>query len=79
MGQMFSKPVNGHRFTCTVVNFDLPVPIHTQTHQLPFQECWSVRVIYELLDAIPDHVRGKFEMVYQLVLKSHQFPSINIR
>ena len=37
--QMLSKRVNGYRSTCTVVNCDLPVPIYTQSHQLPFQEC----------------------------------------
>ena len=35
-GQMVSKHINGHRSTCTVVNSDLPVPIYTQSHQLPF-------------------------------------------
>ena len=44
-GQMLSKRVNGHRSTCKVVNSDLPVPIHTQFHQLPFQDCWSIRII----------------------------------
>ena len=44
-GQMISKWINGHRSTCTVMGSDLPVPIHTQSHQLPSQECWSVRVI----------------------------------
>ena len=33
-GQMLSKRVNGHRSTCMVANSDLP--IHTQSHQLPF-------------------------------------------
>ena len=55
-----------HRSTCMVINSDLPVPIHTQSHQLPFQEWWSVHVIYKLLDTTPDHVCRQFETVYQL-------------
>ena len=31
--------VSRHRSTCTVVNSDLPVPIHTQSHQLSFHPC----------------------------------------
>ena len=50
-GQMLSKRVNRHRSTCMVVNSDLPVPIHTQSHQLPFQECWSVHIIHKLPNA----------------------------
>ena len=78
-GQMLSKHVNGHRSTCKVMNSDLPVPIHTQSHQLPFQEYWSVRVIHKLPDGTPDHVCRQFEMVYQLVLQFWQSASINIR
>ena len=78
-GQMLSNRVNGHCCTCTFVNSDLPVPIHTQSHQLPFQECWSVRVIHKLPDTTPNHVRHQHETAYQLVLKSHQFPGINIQ
>ena len=78
-GQMLSKRVNGHRSTCTVANSDLPVPIHTQSHQLPFQECWSVRVMHKLPDTTLDHFRCQHETAYQLVLKSRQFPGINIR
>ena len=51
--QMLSKCVNGHRSTCKVTNSNLPVPIHTQSHQLPFQECWSVRIIQKLPDTTP--------------------------
>ena len=51
--QIFSKSVNGHCSICTVVNSDLLVPIHTQSHQLPFQECWSVHIIHKLPDATP--------------------------
>ena len=78
MGQMLSKCVNGHRSTGTVVNSDLPVPIHTQSLQLPFQECWSIRVIHKLPEATPNHIRRQYKMAYQLVLKSHQFPGISI-
>ena len=46
--------MNGHRFTTTVSNPDLPVAIHTQFHKIPFQECWSVSVIQKLPDSTPD-------------------------
>ena len=65
-GQMLSKRVNGHRSTCKVANSDLPVPIQTQSHQLPFQECWLISVIHKLPDDTPDHVCCQFEMAYQL-------------
>ena len=42
-------------------------------------ECWSIRVIHKLPDTTPDHVRRQHETAYQLVLKSRQFPGINIR
>ena len=48
---MLLKHVNGHWSTCMVVNSDLPVLIHTQSRQLPFQECWSIRIIHKLPDA----------------------------
>ena len=40
--------MNGHQFTTTVSNPDLLVAIHTKSHQIPFQKCWSVSVIYKL-------------------------------
>ena len=67
-----SDCMNGHRFTTTVSNPDLPVAIHTQSHKIPFQECWSVSVIHKLPDSTPDHIRRQFETAYQLVL-----PSVN--
>ena len=36
-----SDRMNGHRFTTTASNPDLPVAIHTQSHQIPLQVCWS--------------------------------------
>ena len=48
--------VNGHRSMWTLVNSDLPIPIHTQSHRFPFNECWSIRVIYKLQDATPNYV-----------------------
>ena len=40
-----------HWSTDMVVTYDLMVFIHTQSHQFPFQECWSVRIIHKLPDA----------------------------
>ena len=48
-----SDHVNGHHFTTTVSNPDLPVAIHTQSHQIPFQDCWSISVIHKLPDPSP--------------------------
>ena len=61
-----SDRMNGHQFTTMVSSPDLPVAIHTQSHQIPFQECWSVRVIHKL----PDHICIQFETAYHLVLQS---------
>ena len=66
--------MNGHRFTTTVSNPDLPVAIHTQS-----QESWSVSVIHKLPDSTPDHIRRQFETAYQLVLQSRHNPGLNIR
>ena len=52
-----------------VLNPDLLVAIHTQSHQIPFQDCWSVSVIHKLPDSTPDHIRCQFEIAYQLVLQ----------
>ena len=68
-GQMLSKHVHGHRSICMVVNSDLLVPIHTQSHQLPFQAFCSVLVIHKLPEAIPNHVHRQYEMAYHLSLK----------
>ena len=46
------KHVNEHHSTCTVVNSDLSAPIHTQSHQLSFQECWSIHIIHKLPDTM---------------------------
>ena len=73
-----SDHMNGHRFTTTVSNPDLPVAIHTQSHQIPFQKCWSVSVIHKLSDSTPDHIRCHFETAYQLVLQSRHNPGLNI-
>ena len=74
-----SDRMNGHRFTTTVLNPDLPVAIHTQSHHIPFQECWSVSIIHKLPDSTPDHIRHQFEIAYQLVLQSRHTPGQNIR
>ena len=74
-----SDCMNGHRFTTMVSNPDLPVAIHAQSHQTPFQECWSVSVIHKLPDSTPDQICRQFETAYQLVLQSQHTPSLNIR
>ena len=57
----------------------MEVAIHTQSHQIPFQKCWSVSVIHKLPDSTPDHIRCQFETAYQLVLQSRHNPDLNIR
>jgi len=74
MGQILSKRVNGHRSICTVVNCDLPVPIHTQSHQLPFQEFWSIRVIHKLPDATPTVSTTKLKWHINLYLNPVNLP-----
>ena len=69
-----SDRMNGYRFTTTVSNPDLPVAIHTQSHQIPLQECWSVNVIHKLPDSTPDHIHHQFETAYQLILQSRHTP-----
>ena len=73
-----SDRMNGHRFTTTVSNPDLPVAIHTQSHQITFQDCWSVSIIHKLPDSTPDHICRHFEIAYQLLLQSYHTPGLNI-
>ena len=58
---------------------NLPVAINTQSHQIPFQEYWSVSVIHKLPDFTPDHIHRQFETANQLVHKSRHNPGLNIR
>ena len=67
-----SRASDPFQSTCMVVNSDLLVPIHTQSHQLPFQECWSIHIIHKLPDTTPDHIRHQFETAYLLVLQTRQ-------
>ena len=60
--------------TTMVSNPDLPVAIHTQSHQIPFQECWSVSIIHKLPDSTQDHICRQFVTTYQLVLQSWHTP-----
>ena len=48
-----SNHMNGYWFTTMVSNPDLPVAIHTRSHQIPFQKCWSISVIHKLPDSTP--------------------------
>ena len=74
-----SDCMNGHLSTTAVSNPDLPVAIHTQSHQIPFQNCWSVSIIHKPPDSTPDHISHQFEIAYQLVLQSSHTPGLNIR
>ena len=78
-GDVVSDIVGAGERVGGMVNPDLPVPIHTQPHQIPFQECWSVSVIHKLPDYTPDDVRRQFETAYQLVVQSRHTPGLNIR
>ena len=70
--------MNGHWFTTMISNPDLLIAIHTQSHQIPFQECWSVSVIQKLPDSTPHLICRQFETPYQLVLQSRHIPRLNI-
>ena len=72
-----SDGMNGHWFTTMLSNLDLPVAIHTQSHLIPFQECWSVSVVHKLSDCTPDHICRQFETAYQLVLQSRYTSDLN--
>ena len=58
----------------TVPYPDLPVVIHTQSHQITFQETWSVSVIHKLPNYTREHILCQFETLYQLILQSHHTP-----
>ena len=64
--RFLSDSMNGHRFTITVSNPDLPVAIHTQSHQIIIQDCWSNHVIHKLPELTHNHIHCQFETAYQL-------------
>ena len=66
-GQSLLKHINVHQSTSIVVNSYLPVPNHTQSHQFPVQECWSVWIIHKLPDATLDWVYRQFKMANKFV------------
>ena len=66
IGQMLSKCMNGRWSICGIMNSDLQVSTHTKSHQFPFQECWSIHVIFKLPDATSNHVHCKFKTAYNL-------------
>ena len=49
-----------------------------RSYPIPFQECWSVSVIYKLPSSTPDHIHHQFETKYKLVLQSHHTPGLNM-
>ena len=48
-----SDHMNGHLFTHSIVPRSTSCHSHTIFHQVPFQDCWSVSVIYKLPDSTP--------------------------
>jgi len=66
-GQSLLRHTNKHQSTSIVVNSYLPLPIHTQSHQFPFQECRSVCILYKLPDATLDCVNCQFKTASKLV------------
>ena len=74
-----SDRMNEHSFTNTFLNPDLLVAIHIQSHQITFQDCWSVSIFNKLPDSSPDHIFRQFEIVHQYVIQSHHTPGLNIR
>ena len=68
MDVMLLKYMNEHQSTCTMVNSDLPEPIQTKSHQLPFQESWSFCAKHKLPNAAPNQVWHQYETAYQLIL-----------
>ena len=70
--------MNGHFFTAIVSNPGLLVAVHTQSHQIPFQDCWSIIIIHKPPYSTPDHICCQFEIAYQLVLQSHRTLGLNI-
>ena len=65
---MLSKRMNGQQSTCMIMNSDLPVPINTKFHQLPYQESWSICIIQKQPDATPNYVHCQYETALHLAL-----------
>ena len=63
------------------IDTDPPVTIHTQSHQITFQECWSASIIHKLPDSTPttfaaslkQHTNSSFSHVTPLDSTSHLF------
>ena len=74
-----STRMNGHRSSSNSPDdLPLPVPIHTRSHQLPFNSCWNVRVLHNLPPT--NHITCcHLELAYQFILSSRHSPGINLR
>ena len=59
-------------------NLPLPVTIHTKSHQLPFDSCWNVHVLYNLLPNTNHISHHYLELTYQFILSSRHSPGINL-
>ena len=69
-----SDCMNGHSFTTTVSNSDLLVAIHTQSHQIPFQDCCSVIICLASCENVPtkifEAIRGGGEVEFVVSLNA---------
>ena len=56
------------------MNFDLLVPIHTQSHHLPIQESWSIHVIHKLPDDTPTMSAANFKLYINFYFNPGSLP-----
>jgi len=68
-----STRMNGHRSSSNSPDdLPLPVAIHARSHQLPFDSCWNIHVLHNLLPNTNHITRRHLEFVYEFTLSSTQ-------
>jgi hypothetical protein len=69
-----SQHINGHWSTSIIVNSDLPLPVYTKSHQLSFQERWSIHVTHKFPDATPTMSTANLKWHTNLYFNPHNQP-----
>ena len=71
----WSTRMNGHQSSSkNPDNLTLTVPIHNKSHQLPFNSCWNVRVLHNLLPNTNHITCCHLDLIYQFFLSSRYSP-----
>lgn len=70
--------INNHRHTCdSITNNTLPVPTHSRTHNSPFNQCFTVRILKSFHPPLTDVQLRTWESSFIWLLGAHFGPGLN--